>query len=1098
MTTTPIHNLTDTWNSGGTTFNAIKMNVTDNSSDDASKLFLLQVGGTDVSAIDKSGYFPDNLFGVSSNSTRTDRVRFDAANATGSITLILPDADTDTLAAIAKAQTFTNKSVDLANNTLTGTTAEFNTALSDDSFATLTNSVTLTNKTLTSPILNGTLSGDAFLDEDTMASDSATKLASQQSIKAYADNGFIPIGHNYFSGMYAAGNDLIELQDAAITASGTTLTSASNPFVAGDVGKEVVIRGAGASNAFLATTIASYTGAGEVEVTAAAGTTVSNAEAVFGTNDTTAIQNAINAISTAGGGTLNLSRYHLCYGLDLPANVTINGLSNANYIRCMESGNTAGILISGSGAGLTNVRLKGPFPSQPTRADLDSGSQPALFNHGVEIKKTLTTRIRDVKGHNCYVSGFGYANIWLEHLTDSQFTQMKSERAGKYGVAMLSNDDVHWAGLTVLDVGPGQSGNSPYYNMYGITMTRDSSTNTDTNPPTRRCSVNGAYFEDIPTWTAIDIHGAEDCVVDGWVARNAANAIGLTDGTKSSPSAAADYDVGKRHRVSDGIAVRYDDEGSLVYNQPSAGFTVGETVTGGTSSATGVVVSDNALNRVRLKAISGTFQAAETITGGTSSSTANVVAVNTTLRLHGINLSGTNSAYPADDVAFSNLTLDGYGGENSNSSGLGAISYRSCRNARFEDITTRNSKHTTILCNASGGDAYFDGCDFGEVEGSQETAGSTYANAHLKVTAAGSRARFGANRFDMSNLGTILADIVTPTEGLEHELNHQDQSFYYGSLCRLVDGDPALAIASNFDVQSANSVDVTIESTKSAVAAGTWDTGTSATFPAGKWGVALLSTDGATPTRVVTWATNSGSGYDSEDDAIAMCPVTPDDEAAVGMVTVQAHAGNSFTAGTDALTGGTGGNVAQTTNYYDDDKMYVATRFFGVTDGQAGMAKTDLARTGYGFDAYLSATASNVLGATTSYYVVCDTARFNEANCYNTSTGIFTAQADGLHRIYGTLSLGGITSSEVDLELWLEINGSLYSCARMNPDTIISSISSTFLFPINFTVNLEKGQTVRLRPSMQGGSDVVDVTGQSTGISDCTRLGVEYIRPVVV
>jgi hypothetical protein len=46
---------------------------------------------------------------------------------------------------------------------------------------------TLTNKTLTSPVLNTGVSGTAVLDEDNMASDSATQLATQQSIKAYAD-----------------------------------------------------------------------------------------------------------------------------------------------------------------------------------------------------------------------------------------------------------------------------------------------------------------------------------------------------------------------------------------------------------------------------------------------------------------------------------------------------------------------------------------------------------------------------------------------------------------------------------------------------------------------------------------------------------------------------------------------------------------------------------------------------------------------------------------------------------------------------------------------------------------------------------------------
>ena len=53
---------------------------------------------------------------------------------------------------------------------------------------------TLTNKTLTSPVLNGSVSGTAVLDEDDFASNSATKLATQQSIKAYIDGEIITGG----------------------------------------------------------------------------------------------------------------------------------------------------------------------------------------------------------------------------------------------------------------------------------------------------------------------------------------------------------------------------------------------------------------------------------------------------------------------------------------------------------------------------------------------------------------------------------------------------------------------------------------------------------------------------------------------------------------------------------------------------------------------------------------------------------------------------------------------------------------------------------------------------------------------------------------
>jgi hypothetical protein len=58
-----IYDLTDTWNASGTTFNAIRMNVTDTASAAASRLITLQVGGAERFSVrkDGQGYFAGNL-----------------------------------------------------------------------------------------------------------------------------------------------------------------------------------------------------------------------------------------------------------------------------------------------------------------------------------------------------------------------------------------------------------------------------------------------------------------------------------------------------------------------------------------------------------------------------------------------------------------------------------------------------------------------------------------------------------------------------------------------------------------------------------------------------------------------------------------------------------------------------------------------------------------------------------------------------------------------------------------------------------------------------------------------------------------------------
>ena len=79
---------------------------------------------------------------------------------TGDRTITFPDATgtvaltSDITVSASSTNTFSNKSIALGSNTVTGTIAEFNSALTDADFATIAGTETLTNKTLTLPKVN--------------------------------------------------------------------------------------------------------------------------------------------------------------------------------------------------------------------------------------------------------------------------------------------------------------------------------------------------------------------------------------------------------------------------------------------------------------------------------------------------------------------------------------------------------------------------------------------------------------------------------------------------------------------------------------------------------------------------------------------------------------------------------------------------------------------------------------------------------------------------------------------------------------------------------------------------------------------------------
>ncbi len=152
-------NMTDTWDDAGETWDVIKSVVTDTGSDADSKFIDMSASSGGIFQVLKGGQWIKPYFADVTDNTKTVNWDLTGISASTLRTITMPDAN--------------------VNLSLIGLPVEGTAVLSTGEVA---GTSVLTEKG------DGTSEWRGVLDEDDFASDSATQLASQQSIKTYVDD----------------------------------------------------------------------------------------------------------------------------------------------------------------------------------------------------------------------------------------------------------------------------------------------------------------------------------------------------------------------------------------------------------------------------------------------------------------------------------------------------------------------------------------------------------------------------------------------------------------------------------------------------------------------------------------------------------------------------------------------------------------------------------------------------------------------------------------------------------------------------------------------------------------------------------------------
>lgn len=387
-----INNMSRTWASGGTTFDAIKMNITDAASDAASTLLLLQVGGTDKFKVGKDGSVA--AAGVVKPSANDGAAL--GASGTAWSDLFLASGGVLNFAAGNWVATHSSGILTVGTGDLRVTTAGTNSA----SVVTVSGTQTLTNKSIVATQLTGTvasarisgsytgITGVGALDAGSITSNFGSINIGSSSLTAND----VRASAGIFSAASGSPSTLTFRPTAGSSSGQMTIDTSGNASVAGTLtaaGGVVTVNGSSTVR-YDATSSGGVTARLLASTVGVVGTS-SNHDLRLITNDTTrATIAAVGGIILASGNDLTLTSGDLDVGGDVTvagtttiataaapgAVMTVeNTNGNATMIQFKINGSNIGsILGSTSGGGLVQIASASDRSIKINDRDFDSGA----------------------------------------------------------------------------------------------------------------------------------------------------------------------------------------------------------------------------------------------------------------------------------------------------------------------------------------------------------------------------------------------------------------------------------------------------------------------------------------------------------------------------------------------------------------------------------------------------------------------------------------------------------------------------------------------------------------------------------------------------